>query len=110
MDEQLTAVMFVGVAVGAKVVGSMIARRRGHHAEESWERFTDKFRIFAVRVCMALVAGVFWGFLIAVGLRYLAPNLLAVIMSEEQSLLFVWLGSAIVIFILIWPKTSEFTA
>lgn len=110
MDGQLTAVMLVGVAVGVKILGSVIARRRGHRAEERWESFMDKSRKLILRTCLTFGAGLFWGFLITFGLKYLALNLLAVTMSEEQALLYIGLPVLILITTLLWPKTSKLVA
>ena len=59
---------------------------------------------------MTLGAGVFWGFLITFGLKYLFFELLAVPLSEEQALVFIGLPVVTLIFVLLWPKTSKLVA
>ena len=106
MDGQLTGLALIGIAVGVKVVGSFIARRRGPRARERWESLTDGFRVRVVRFCLTLGASLFWGAAAAIAVKYLAQYALSLNISQD-GLFALALLDAICIFIWLYPKASK---
>ena len=107
MDSTITALAIVGFAIGVKRVGSFIARRRGLKSETRWDEITDSFRIFAIRAGLTFTASGFYGFIAAAALRFAAQRLFSITLSDSWALILFGLPVAIMISMILWPKTSK---
>jgi hypothetical protein len=108
MDGQLTAITLVGIGIGIKTVGALVTRRLGPSYQERWANFTDTFRIKIARICCALAAALFWGFLFGAAGKYIMLSWFSVVMTDVAWLSVISTPVAIGIFVWLYPKTAEF--